>query len=250
MKWYEKLEECESSYKSTKETGDDGPLGKEYSQYGEEGVLKRIFENITPSHKYAVELGAMNGTLGSTTKWLEDSKGWDRLMIEGNQKQCGGPINHEWITAENINEIFDKYKVPVDFDFLSLDIDGVDYWVWKSILECNKHVPKVVLVEYNPYFEINEFKAMTYDVDCTKTGTNYYGASIAAYKKLGEDNGYKLVHVLKTHDTTEEMGRNAFFIKSEYLPEDFDYDTSHIFKWLEGYKKEDKMEGKKWTDVS
>ena len=74
-KWYENLEEYESSYKH--KPGWMGPLGKEYSQYGEEGVLKRVFENITPSHKYAVELGAVNGILGSTTAWLEESKGWD-----------------------------------------------------------------------------------------------------------------------------------------------------------------------------
>ena len=46
----------------------------------------------------------------------------------------------------------------------------------------------------------------------------------------------------------EQMGRNACFIKSEYLPEDFEYDTSHITKWLEDYKKE--SNNKNWIDVS
>ena len=59
MKWYEKLEECELGSR------------EKYSQYGEEGVLNRIFKNITPSHKYAVEMGAMDGDIGSNTKWLE-----------------------------------------------------------------------------------------------------------------------------------------------------------------------------------
>ena len=240
MKWYEKLEECE--------------LGswEKYSQYGEEGVLNRIFKNITPSHKYAVEMGAMDGDIGSNTKWLEEL-GWNRLKIDGDRKWYrhyqSVQTNIEWVTAENINELFDKYKVPVDFDFFSLDIDGVDYWVWKSILERNKYVPKVVLIEYNPYFELNEFKTIRYDANYKKTKTNYYGASISAYKKLGVDNGYKLVHIMKTHSPeTEKYGRNAFFIKSEYLPEDFEYDTSHIVKWLEGYKYEtDQVD---WIDVS
>ena len=213
---------------------------------------------MDPTHKYCVELGAMNGVIGSTTKWLADECGWNQLRIEGDPRwnNTNQDIKIEWITAENINELLDTYDVPTNFDFLSLDIDGVDYWIWKSLLESNTYLPKVVMLEYNPHFEINEFKTIKYDANYKKTGTNYYGASISAYKKLGEDNGYKLAHIIHCHNVKDEkMGRNAFFIKSEYLPEDFEYDTSHIVKWLEGYKKVHKnLEANKlqysWVDVS
>jgi hypothetical protein len=245
MNWYEKLEEYELEFQ------------EKYDQYGAEGILEHIFNgetpNINPTHKYCVELGAMDGVTGSTTKWLADECGWEQLGIEGNPRWANKNPNHviEKITAENVNELLKKYKVPTNLDFLSLDIDSNDYWVLKSLLESNIYRPKVFMLEYNPYFEIDEFKAITYNTNYSKTRTNYYGASISAYKKLSEDNGYKLAHIVHCHNIKDEkMGRNAFFIKSEYLPEDFEYDTSHIVKWLEGYKSLDTSKDHIWVDVS
>jgi hypothetical protein len=43
-------------------------------------------------------------------------------------------VQNEYITAENVNQIFDKYGVPHEFDLLTIDIDYNDYWVWKSLL--------------------------------------------------------------------------------------------------------------------
>src|SRR5207244_5656293 len=53
---------------------------------------------------------------------------------------------HAWITAENINSLLQAQGYSGEIDLLSLDIDGVDYWVWKAI-ECIS--PRVVVLEYN-----------------------------------------------------------------------------------------------------
>ena len=38
-----------------------------------------------------------------------------------------------WITAENVNKIFESVGMEGEVDLLSLDIDGMDYWVWKAL---------------------------------------------------------------------------------------------------------------------
>ena len=39
------------------------------------------------------------------------------------------------VTPEDATNIFKKYKVSENIDFLSVDIDGNDFWVTNAILE-------------------------------------------------------------------------------------------------------------------
>ena len=55
---------------------------------------------------------------------------------------------HAWLTAENINELITSYGFEGEIDLLSIDIDGVDYWILKSINCVN---PRVIILEYNTY---------------------------------------------------------------------------------------------------
>lgn len=45
----------------------------------------------------------------------------------------------------NINDLFAKYEVPLEFDLLSIDVDYDDFWVWKAIDV--KFRPRVVIIE-------------------------------------------------------------------------------------------------------
>lgn len=44
------------------------------------------------------------------------------------------------------DEILENTPIPKNFDFLSIDIDGNDYHVWKSLVN---YRPKVIVIEYN-----------------------------------------------------------------------------------------------------
>jgi hypothetical protein len=118
-----------------------------------------------------------------------------------------------WITAENVNDQIAQSGASGCIDLLSLDIDGMDYWVWKAISVIE---PQVVVCEtHNP---IPPDKALTvpYDPDFIFESENYRGASLAAMCKLGQEKGYRLVG-------THRFGFNAFFIKNgvgeEFFPE-------------------------------
>ena len=44
-------------------------------------------------------------------------------------------IKIEKVTSANIQQLFQKYDVPKNFDLLSIDIDFNDYWVWEAIVD-------------------------------------------------------------------------------------------------------------------
>ena len=118
-------------------------------------------------------------------------------------------IKKEKITVENIEELFQKYNVPIFFDLLSIDIDFNDYWVWKAIT--NYH-PRVVVIEYNSSIPPTESRVVPYDPEAVWDGTNYFGASLLALQNLGNEKGYTLVGC-------DSNGVNAFFCKSELVKE-------------------------------
>lgn len=133
--------------------------------------------------KTAVEFGCHEDHKISVCKPLE-KKGWKvwYFGLEG-----GKDIIKCFITAENINELFEKHGVPKDLDLLSIDIDGMDYWVWKAL----KWEPKEVIIEYNPKREkgVQPYYAHNH---WNMKEDSYYGASKEELIKLGKEKGYEL----------------------------------------------------------
>lgn len=180
---------------------------KVYSQNGEDGIIEFIFNTIGTTNRFFVEFGVQDG-MNCNTRYLLDMKGWNGLMMEADDH--GKPhIKKEFVTAENINDLFEKYLVPHYFDLLSIDIDFNDYWVWNAI---KTYHPRVVIIEYNATFPHTESKVVEYNPKSNWDGTNYFGASLLALVKLGKSKGYTLIGC-------DSNGVNAFFIKNELFNE-------------------------------
>ena len=68
--------------------------------------------------------------------WIEGNEGsvaeishkLDKPIQKGHLK-----ILHAFITRENIISHFKALGVPQDCDFLAIDIDGNDFWIWKEL---------------------------------------------------------------------------------------------------------------------
>lgn len=192
-----------------------------FSQGGEDGVLERIFEGVGTTNRHFVEFGAKDGVFLSNTAHLRINKGWQGLLIEG-QGPVGDGVVHEFVTAENINEVFSRHGVPEEFDLLSIDIDGNDYWVWRALVDFR---PRVIIVEYNVYFRIDDARTVPYEAERTWDETGYHGASLAALRKLGVEKGYSLVY-------TDSWTPNAIFVSSDLLPHEFrDIPISEVTNW-------------------
>lgn len=177
-----------------------------YSQNGEDGILRIIFDKIGTTNRHCVEFGIHNQE--GNTIYLEKQK-WHCLWMDGN----GGndSIKKEFITAENINTLFQKYNIPREFDLLSIDIDSNDYWIWKAL---EGYSPRVVAIEYNATIPPTESSTVPYNPSAQWDGTNYYGASLLALYNLGAEKGYTLVGC-------DKMGINAFFVRNELIGNNF-----------------------------
>lgn len=181
-----------------------------YCQNGEDGVTIKLFELFCPTSKYYVEFGGYDGYLLSNTRYFREHEGWSGLLMDGNHEDLSINLQKEFITAENINELFEKYNVPYDLDLLSIDIDFNDFYVWKALDE--KYLPKVIIVEYNATHLPHEDKVVYYDRSFMWDGTNYFGASILAFYRLGKKKGYSLVYA-------DKIGVNLFFVRNDLIEE-------------------------------
>ena len=177
---------------------------KVYSQNGEDGIIERIFDIIGTTNKYFVEFGTQDAAQ-SNTRYLRDEKGWKGLLMDGEYENKEINLRKEFVTAENVEKLFRKYKVPKEFDLLSIDIDGNDYWVWKAI---KNYKPRVVVVEYNSKISKDKSRTIEYSKDFVWRGTDYMGASLLALSKLGKSKGYRLL-------SCDNMGVNAFFVRGD-----------------------------------
>jgi len=192
---------------------------KIYSQNGEDGILKTIFYKIGTTNKFCVEFGVGGGG-ECNTRYLIEKQGWNFLQMDSRGKSTSS-IKKELITAENVNSIFKKYKVPKQFDLLSIDIDFNDYWVWQAI---QGYSPRVVVIEYNASIPPTRSEVVRYDPHARWDGTNYFGASLLALEKLGKAKGYTLV-------ACERRGVNAFFVRDDLIKGHFKVrSASEIYK--------------------
>ena len=91
------------------------------------------------------------------------------------------------IIRENINQLLTEASVPPDIDFVSIDIDGNDYWVWDAI---SVTTPKVVIIETHIEFGMNNIVVLTTKTTSTPDGTRIITAlSPVAMEKLARTKG-------------------------------------------------------------
>ena len=194
-----------------------------YSQHDEDGIIEEIFRRIGSTDKFFVEFGVGDGIENCTTYCL--LKNWSGVWIDGSadcfegiQRNLGFFIEegrlrakYSFITAENIESLFAELKAPAEFDFLSIDIDRNDYWVWKAI---TNYRPRVVAIEYNASFKQTAACVIPYNPTAIWDGTNYTGCSLKALEYLGNEKGYRLVGCNYT-------GGTSFFVREDLLGDHF-----------------------------
>ena len=203
---------------------------KVYSQNGEDGILQALFSKIGTTNKFCVEFGVENGE-ECNTRYLREKKHWTGLLMDGGNTHPSW-IKREFISAENINELFKKYTVPKEFDLLSIDIDGNDYWVWKAL--DTSYAPRVVVIEYNAKFPPPESKTIAYELLFKWDGTDYFGASLVALVKLATAKRYTLVGC-------DRQGVNAFFVRTDQLEGRFEIQaTETLYRPPQYGKKSDR----------
>jgi len=107
---------------------------KVFSQFDEDGILDKIFSLIGTHSKTYVEFGASDGR-ECNTHYLREVLGWTGLLMDGGFENLQINLRRHFITTRNINQLFQRYNIPKEFDLLSIDVDGNDFYIWKKICE-------------------------------------------------------------------------------------------------------------------
>jgi len=189
-----------------------------FAQFNEDGITEKIFETIGFTNKFYLDFGATASTNNSEV--LHKNYNFTGILLNCDDTECEyTKIYTEKVDAENIVSICEKYKVPIEFDFLSIDIDGNDWYVFKAI--CKVYKPRVVVIEYNASFPPPEDKVVTYDANFSWECDNYHGASIQAMYNLSRTLGYSLV-------AAESSGYNLFFIRDDVIPASIFYGINDV----------------------
>ena len=218
----------------TKSTNLDSINQYEYkitSQNNEDGIIEYLHNHIKRPDKIFFEVGFDYNEFNSLNLI---KKNWVGTLIDGDQikhdklkacvkkyfKYAKIEIFYDFIDFTNINQKISQTIKVKNFDFFSLDTDGMDYW----ILENLDYKPKIICLEFNPWlgkfdkFVIPKKLRFNYQSDM------YYGASLKAFKSLLNKKGYKLICI-------ESSGNNAFFINPQEFKIQFDeLDVENSFK--------------------
>jgi len=203
-----------------------------YSQHDEDGILLYIFSRIGIKTHRAVEMCAGDGIECNVANLILNHR-WTALLVDGNSdnievarafyksrpetRHWGPDIKQAWLTRDNVNQLLSDAGYVGEVDLLSLDVDGNDYWLWQALTVIE---PRVVVLEYNhlhgPYVSVSVPYRDNFVAEFSKYGSDYAGASLAAFIKLGRSKGYRYVG-------SNTIGTNAFFVRddisTDLLPE-------------------------------
>lgn len=198
-----------------------------FSQNGEDGILDVLRKQLLNSNRYFIEIGAADG-MQNNSSWLVVAEQYNGLMIEGNPRLVERAkrmlLNHSigleclnmFVNSENIQEL-KLLALHSDPDVFSLDIDGIDYYIAKAVMDGGFR-PKIFAVEYNSVFGSERSVTIPYQENFVFTQAHstqlYYGVSIAAWRKLFGHYGYRFVAV-------DSKGVNAFFVDPGCFDESF-----------------------------
>lgn len=186
---------------------------------GNHGVALHIFENIEIQFRYCLDIGAFSSKASNVVPVMDAYK-IPRLLLDGENKYEDPKIVKLWITKENIAKILQNFSCPKNFDYISIDIDNMDYWVIKAVLEAG-YKSNLLVAEFNPLWSYEESYTKNYIEQARKSdgdtlGSSNYGASLKCFVDLLSKYGYRLVHVTKKNKHGDVSCNNAFFIQSKF----------------------------------
>ena len=198
---------------------------KNSSQGLQDLVLEHLFSRLGTTNRYFVEIGfdgasAEGGGGGSNTFALWEH-GWTGLRLDGSHANASINLQREWIMPANIQDILIKHEVPDSPDYVSIDLDSFDIWVFRALLaedgSNGGFRPRVVSIEYNPDFGWSLDTQLAFP-DPTWGGASstswdekscFMGSSASALVAAARELGYEPVH--------REAAFDIFFIRADLI---------------------------------
>tara|TARA_B100000427_G_scaffold290107_1_gene266188 strand:+ start:127 stop:1014 length:888 start_codon:yes stop_codon:yes gene_type:complete len=187
------------------------------SQNNEDGIINFVLSKLSIKEVNFIEIGfdyyennSLN-LLKNTKKGLFIDGENEKVFLLKNILRILHPFKKlnvicKLINKDNINKIIsENFNENDDIDFLSIDVDGIDYFLFDTI----KIKPKLICIEYNFWFGKNVKCSVPYNKDFRwQMGSVYSGASLNALTSLAKLKGYYLIAL-------DSSCVNAFFIRDD-----------------------------------
>ena len=194
------------------------------SQNSEDGILLYLFSLIGTTSRTLLEICAGDGIECNSANLILNH-GWTGLLVDGDvsRVQRGRKFYathpdtfsfppkfaHAWVDRETVNDLISSHGYTGEVDLLSLDLDGVDYWIWDAIEVVR---PRVVVAETQCIWGAERSVTVPYRRDFRAPLIRgfgvYSGASLPAFVSLAARKGYRLIG-------TQSLGFNAFFVRND-----------------------------------
>lgn len=183
------------------------------SQGGQDGILAEIFRHVATTNNppFCVEFGfdaaALDGGTGANVATLVLDRGWRALLLDSVHENPAINLRREFLTSSNIVGVFATSDVPARPDYISIDVDSTDLWLFRALLP--HYRASVYSVEYNCHFPLELSVTRADDPHARWQADRCYGASLRALHAVAREHGYSLVAV--------EPMLDAFFVRDDLL---------------------------------
>jgi hypothetical protein len=198
------------------------------SQGGQDGILAEIFRHVRPANTppFCAEFGfnadTLTGGSGSNVATLVLDHGWRALLLDERYENPAINLRREFLTSANIAETFRTWGVPERPDYVSIDVDSVDLWLFRALAP--RFRAAVYSVEYNAHFPLDAAVTIVDDPTVRWRGDRAYGASLRALVMVAREHGYSLVAV--------EPALDAFFIRDDLIDDGSGEIAPPLEHWL------------------
>jgi hypothetical protein len=218
---YRRLAEEGSWLPSSWETG-----LRVFSQFDEDGLILFGVAVAGEGTGLLVDLGSGDGVHASNSANLILNFGFHGLLVDADAQASAHakrfyrqhpdskerpPVTTEaFLTRDNLNQVIRQSGFEGEIDFLSIDVDGNDYWLWEALDSVS---PRFVLAEVHPEHGPIDY-VMPYQEDFVWSKAapeTRHGASTVAMLALAERLGYRLVG-------SNLYGFNLLFARSDVAP--------------------------------
>lgn len=174
-----------------------------YSSLDEQSVVRRYLDELVIEHKYCVDIGASDGVAMSNAFPLYRD-GWDGLAVEYDAGKFSSLASNYgnfssvnlarcMVGPHNIVPLLEANEVPEEFGFLTLDIDGYDYFVLEQIL--TRYRPRLICAEINEKIPPPVKFTVKWNPAYAWAGDHFYGQSICQLYELCIRHSYALVEL-------------------------------------------------------
>lgn len=194
------------------------------SQFEEDGLLLYVFSKIGFTNRKGAEFCCGNGKECILANFVL-YHGFYALLVDGDDGNIKAAreyfashpnslltepiVKKYWVTKDNINAILTENDFTGELDLLSIDLDGLQYYVFNEItaanarvivFESNNALPKdlAITIPYDEKFYMNDGK---YDPE-------FRSVSHKATIKLMQSKGYRLIG-------SHRHGFNLIFLRND-----------------------------------